>query len=145
MSYSKRRSTPNEMLRAEIAGCVRAEEDDFTAASIVAKHEFDPDLTLQVIRRLFSISVLCPVNPSKYPDLERDVKMDTVMRTRDFESIRAEGQMYHSWRRYPVYRKQGTCSRCNSTIVGKGRHGKSSRGHTKEVCDLAMIKNLHQE
>ena len=35
------------------------------------------------------------------------------------------------------------CDRCGSTILGKGRHNKSSRGHTRELCDLAMVSVIH--
>lgn len=31
------------------------------------------------------------------------------------------------------------CERCGLTIEGKGRHGKSSRGHGKAICDAAMV------
>ena len=36
------------------------------------------------------------------------------------------------------------CDRCGSTIPGKGRHRKSSRGHTRELCDLAMVRVIHE-
>lgn len=36
------------------------------------------------------------------------------------------------------------CDRCGSVIPGTGRHRKSSRGHTREVCDLAMVKVIHE-
>src|SRR5512135_3129102 len=35
------------------------------------------------------------------------------------------------------------CDRCGSVIQGTGRHRKSSRGHTREVCDLAMVQVIH--
>jgi hypothetical protein len=34
------------------------------------------------------------------------------------------------------------CQRCGSVIAGKGRHGKKRRGHTQEVCDFFMAKNI---
>ena len=42
-------------------------------------------------------------------------------------------------------RMSGThlCDRCGSIIPGTGRHRKSSRGHTRDVCDLAMVKVIH--
>jgi hypothetical protein len=39
---------------------------------------------------------------------------------------------------------QHLCDRCGSVIAGKGRHRKSSRGHTREICDLAMVKVIHE-
>ncbi len=36
------------------------------------------------------------------------------------------------------------CDRCGSHIPGKGRHAKSSRGHTTEICDLAMVKVIQE-
>jgi len=36
------------------------------------------------------------------------------------------------------------CDRCGSMIPGTGRHRKSSRGHTRDVCDLAMVKVIHE-
>ena len=36
------------------------------------------------------------------------------------------------------------CDRCGSIIPGRGRHNKSARGHTTEVCDLAMVKVIHE-
>lgn len=42
------------------------------------------------------------------------------------------------------FSKKGThvCQRCGSVIAGKGRHGKQRRGHTQEVCDWFMAKNI---
>jgi len=42
------------------------------------------------------------------------------------------------------FAKKGThvCQRCGSPIAGKGRHGKKRRGHTQEVCDFFMAKNI---
>ncbi len=34
------------------------------------------------------------------------------------------------------------CDRCGSRIPGTGRHNKSSRGHTKAICDLAMVRMI---
>ncbi len=36
------------------------------------------------------------------------------------------------------------CDRCGSVIPGKGRHAKSLRGHTRDVCDLSMVKVIHE-
>lgn len=145
MSYSKRRSTPNEIARAEIATHIRGEEGVFSAASLVDKYGLDPGLTLQVVQKLFSGDILRPVDPKKWPDCSSHIKMGTEMKARDFEDIRAEGVAYNSWRGRPNYLVKTNCSRCNSMINGKGRHRKSARGHTKEECDLAMVKSLHQE
>ncbi len=35
------------------------------------------------------------------------------------------------------------CDRCGSSIPGTGRHNKSSRGHTRALCDLAMVRMIH--
>jgi hypothetical protein len=40
--------------------------------------------------------------------------------------------------RRPV--KSSECCRCGMKILGKGRHGKSKRGHEKAECDLEMVK-----
>jgi hypothetical protein len=37
------------------------------------------------------------------------------------------------------------CDRCGSVIPGKGRHRKSTRGHTRDKCDLAMVKVIHEQ
>jgi hypothetical protein len=36
------------------------------------------------------------------------------------------------------------CDRCGSMIAGKGRHRKSTRGHTRDKCDLAMVRIIHE-
>jgi hypothetical protein len=36
------------------------------------------------------------------------------------------------------------CDRCGSIIAGKGRHRKSTRGHTRDLCDLAMVRVIHE-
>jgi hypothetical protein len=36
------------------------------------------------------------------------------------------------------------CDRCGSVIAGKGRHRKASRGHTREKCDVAMVRIIHE-
>lgn len=36
------------------------------------------------------------------------------------------------------------CDRCGSYIPGTGRHNKSSRGHTRAVCDMELVRNIHQ-
>lgn len=82
MSYNKRRSTPNEIQRAEIATHIRAEDGIFSAASLVEKYGLDPDLTLSVVKKLFDGSVIRVVDAKKYPDYASDVKMDTSFKTR---------------------------------------------------------------
>jgi hypothetical protein len=36
------------------------------------------------------------------------------------------------------------CDRCGAIIPGTGRHRKSSRGHTREKCDLEMVRVIHE-
>lgn len=36
------------------------------------------------------------------------------------------------------------CSVCGTKILGWGKHGKSKRGHTREECDLALVKNIYE-
>ena len=50
-------------------------------------------------------------------------------------------------RKYLPKRMQGKhlCQRCGTNIAGTGRHAKSSRGHTQEVCDIAMVNQIHLE
>src|SRR5580704_4261285 len=33
-----------------------------------------------------------------------------------------------------------TCNRCGAVIPGTGRHAKSARGHTQDVCDAMMVQ-----
>lgn len=35
------------------------------------------------------------------------------------------------------------CDRCGSNIPGRGRHNKASRGHTRDKCDVSMVKVIH--
>jgi len=50
------------------------------------------------------------------------------------------------WWRQDMNRFNGShqCTRCHQWIGGRGRHNKSARGHTKEICDIAMVEMLHQ-
>lgn len=36
------------------------------------------------------------------------------------------------------------CDRCGAVIPGTGRHRKSSRGHTRDKCDLEMVRVIHE-
>jgi hypothetical protein len=47
------------------------------------------------------------------------------------------------YRRYDRwYARPGTCARCGGPMPGTSRHGRTARGHTKEVCDFQLVCNI---
>jgi hypothetical protein len=37
---------------------------------------------------------------------------------------------------------RGICERCGGPMFGKGRHTKSRRGHTREICDIQLVQEI---
>ena len=124
-----------------MTGKIRRTDKTFSAKSLADKYGEDVDKILDLLRELHKIHhVYIPATtpPNYYP--ERGILKETLLRSTKPKSDKEPPAILHK----EVPRVQSNCTRCGTLINGRGRHGKASRGHTKEECDIKMVEMLHK-
>lgn len=136
--YGDRRSTPEQLHRAELAGKIRALDGEFTPRSLAARYDVELAFMMEFLNDLRNKRFVACV-----PAIGGYLKPDTTLISTKPASVRDADRGWASMFGRDSYQVKSNCSRCGKLIPGKGRHRKAARGHSKEECDLAMVALLH--
>lgn len=134
--YGDRRATPEQLRQAEMAGLIRKRKGTFSIRQLSTEFDTTVEWMTQFIQKMISNRLVGVVDGMR-------LDLNTELVSRAFEKVRESDLSYRSMK-YPVFQPMSDCSRCGFKILGKGRHNKTARGHTKEECDLKMVEMLHR-